>query len=97
MWCILWHVLWGPSRRETLCHCDRFRREMVFSYRPVLQRHLVINLRSQGKSGMRGERKLCFFVTAPIHYSFGLALYLGGGSGCCFSSLSIMPSIARML
>ena len=54
-----------------------------------------------GKVRYEGREKIVFFcvffVTAPIHYSFGLALYLGGGSGCCFSSLSIMPSIARML
>ena len=36
-----------------------------------------------------------FYVFCVVVCAF--CTYLGGGSGCCFSSLSIMPSIARML
>ena len=36
-----------------------------------------------------------FYVFCVVVCAF--CMYLGGVSGCCFSSLSIMSSIARML
>ena len=45
--------------------------------------------------GTQGQGPATFYVFCVVDCAF--CMYLSGGSGGCFSSLSIMPSIARML